>query len=144
MWKGAWEMLKDKTCEETTGIISGTDTYIHCGRPAVALVKHICRREGPYFMCLPCADHNIRNRDAIALLTTDLYLEERWKKTLTGDQLVAELEIAIERLVEDDEHPDGKFDKERENTTAMIQEAIRRLRATPDTRSRQQRPNTRK
>lgn len=38
------------------------ERYIPCGQPAVALVKN--RDPNPYFMCMGCADHNVRNRGA--------------------------------------------------------------------------------
>ena len=52
------------TCEETTGFDERTQQYIRCGRPAVALIKHRGRIEGPYWMCPEDADHNIKNRNA--------------------------------------------------------------------------------
>ena len=49
------------TCQETTGMIG--DRYLRCGAPARTLVQPRGRAEGPYWMCAPCADHNIRNRN---------------------------------------------------------------------------------
>lgn len=57
-----------RTCEETTGMLG--ETYLRCGRPAAALVQHQGRKEEPYFMCDACANHNVRNRNAVALLST--------------------------------------------------------------------------
>ncbi len=48
------------TCEETTGMVG--DDYIRCGAPASRLIQPIGRSEGPYWMCDPCASHNVRNR----------------------------------------------------------------------------------
>ena len=52
----------DHSCQETTGMIG--NEYLRCGAPAVALVQHRGRRGGPYYMCLGCANHNVRNRNA--------------------------------------------------------------------------------
>ncbi len=54
-----------KTCEETWGW-TGTD-YLRCGAPAVMLVQHRGRREGPYQMCLEHGTHNADNRNAEVL-----------------------------------------------------------------------------
>lgn len=51
-----------RTCEETTGMIG--DKYLRCGRPAVMVVQHRGRNEGPYAMCRECGWHNCRNRNA--------------------------------------------------------------------------------
>lgn len=52
----------DCFCHETTGMIG--DSYICCGLPAVAIVQHRDRTEGPYPMCFGCANHNTHNRNA--------------------------------------------------------------------------------
>jgi len=49
-------------CEETVGFDQDNHLYIRCGNPAKILVKHVGRNEGPYWMCDPCASHNIHNR----------------------------------------------------------------------------------
>ena len=49
-------------CQETTGMIG--NEYLRCGAPAVALIQHRGRHEGPYYMCRGCADHNVHNRNA--------------------------------------------------------------------------------
>ena len=67
-------VIIDRTCEETTGMIG--EQYLRCGAPAVVLVKHKGRNEGPYFMCGPCANHNVRNRRAEPLLVAPD--GERW------------------------------------------------------------------
>lgn len=61
------EFLKTATCEETRGMV-GQD-YIRCGKPAVAIVK--TKDTNPYAMCLMDAYHNIANRGAILVFTTD-------------------------------------------------------------------------
>ncbi len=67
-------MAPDKrTCEEVTGIIG--EQYLRCGAPAVVVVQHRGRSEGPYAMCLPCADHNMRNRNAGPVEWLDKELE---------------------------------------------------------------------
>lgn len=58
-----------KTCEETYGMIG--EKYLYCGRPAVMLIQHRGRAEGPYFMCLNCGEHNARNRNAEVLARKD-------------------------------------------------------------------------
>lgn len=55
----------DARCQEAS-TFSMTD-YIACARPAVAIIQHNGRSEGPYYMCGPCAHHNIRHRDARAV-----------------------------------------------------------------------------
>jgi hypothetical protein len=55
--------FKGKTCEE--GSLLSRKTFIACGKPAVALIKN--RDPKPYYMCLGCADHNVRNRGATIL-----------------------------------------------------------------------------
>jgi hypothetical protein len=52
-------IAKDARCQEAS--ILSRATYIPCCAPAVAIVYHDRDRRG-YYMCLPCADHNIRNR----------------------------------------------------------------------------------
>ncbi len=67
----------DRRCEERIG-----SAGYQCGAPAKVLVKHKGRNEGPYFMCLPCADHNILHRDGEALVIADGVdpkFIERWK-----------------------------------------------------------------
>ena len=57
-----FESLK---CEEASYL--SYKQYIPCGNPAVAIIWH--NRDGKhcYPMCLPCANHNIRNRGGILL-----------------------------------------------------------------------------
>ncbi len=47
------------TCQEASPL--SFHNYIACGAPAVAIVFHDRDGRG-YYMCAPCADHNIRNR----------------------------------------------------------------------------------
>lgn len=50
---------KDAQCQEAS--IYSRESYIPCGSPAVAVVAH--DKDGrEYYMCLPCADHNLRHR----------------------------------------------------------------------------------
>ena len=51
---------KDARCQEAS--IFSRESYIPCGAPAVAVIRH--KRERDYYMCLGCADHNLRNRGA--------------------------------------------------------------------------------
>lgn len=53
-----------RTCEETYGYDERRQEYLRCGAPAVRLIKHRGRREGPYWMCEHHAVHNIDNRNA--------------------------------------------------------------------------------
>lgn len=64
----------NRTCEETWGMIG--DRYLRCGKPAVVIVQHRGRDEGPYAMCYACADHNMRNRNAGPVEWLDKELEE--------------------------------------------------------------------
>jgi len=50
---------KGQTCQEVqTETAKG---YVYCGDPAVAIVRHDKDRRS-YYMCGPCADHNVSNR----------------------------------------------------------------------------------
>jgi hypothetical protein len=53
--------MVERKCQETTGAIG--NLYLRCGKPAVAVVQHRGRSEGPYDLCEACADHNVRNRN---------------------------------------------------------------------------------
>lgn len=59
-------------CQEASPLSSST--YIPCLAPAVAIIDNGDRR--PYFMCGPCANHNVHNRRATALYVKPG--EERW------------------------------------------------------------------
>ena len=50
---------KGAQCQEAS--VLSRESYIPCRAPAVAIVRHDKDRRS-YYMCLPCADHNIRNR----------------------------------------------------------------------------------
>lgn len=52
----------DHKCEEASPL--SHQFYIPCGRPAVTRVHFKHSGEGPYWMCLMCADHNVSNRNA--------------------------------------------------------------------------------
>ena len=49
----------DARCQEAS--ILSRATYIPCNAPATTIVYHDRDGRG-YYMCEPCADHNIRNR----------------------------------------------------------------------------------
>ena len=56
-------------CQEATAfglVINGE--IVPCGQPGAKVVFH--QRDGRhvYVMCLPCADHNIKNRGGIELV----------------------------------------------------------------------------
>lgn len=51
------------TCEEVLMMVG--EQYIRCGDPAVMVVKHVGRREGPYRMCAGHGTHNVANRGAV-------------------------------------------------------------------------------
>lgn len=79
--------FRGHTCQETPRMLGNMP--LKCGAPAVALVQHRCREEGPYFMCAPCADHNIHNRNGFAVAIAadaDPELKVRW---MTDAQLKA-------------------------------------------------------
>jgi hypothetical protein len=46
-------------CQEASFLSRGT--YIPCNAPATKVIFHDKDRRG-YYMCNPCADHNVRNR----------------------------------------------------------------------------------
>lgn len=48
-------------CEEASPL--SQETYVPCNQPAEQNVFH-ARDNRTYRMCMPCADHNIRNRGA--------------------------------------------------------------------------------
>lgn len=56
-------------CQEAS-TLSGA-FYIPCGAPAVAIVHH--EKDGrSYYMCAPCADHNVRNRGGRLISTKEV------------------------------------------------------------------------
>ena len=64
-----------KTCQETKDMIG--NAYVVCGAPAVMLVRHRGRTEGPYYMCEFDGWHNTHNRNAELLAEKDPVCEER-------------------------------------------------------------------
>jgi hypothetical protein len=52
----------DAKCQEASPFSGGT--YIACGRKAEAIVFHEKDRRA-FYMCAPCADHNVRNRGGV-------------------------------------------------------------------------------
>lgn len=62
------------TCEETTapvaennhGFVDTEYIDLRCGRPATAVVLSE-RGKRLYFMCEPCAEHNVQNRGAVPI-----------------------------------------------------------------------------
>ena len=73
-------MIEIPPCDETQPIPAGArcqeasmfsrGSYLPCNGPASAIVRHP-REKRAYFMCDPCADHNVRNRGAV-LVRTDV------------------------------------------------------------------------
>lgn len=59
---GAFIVEKMPPCEETWGMIG--DKYLRCGKPSISRIQHRGRDEGPYYMCLEHAWHNVHNRNA--------------------------------------------------------------------------------
>lgn len=51
---------EDAACQEASRMSRGS--YIPCGNQAVAIIDNGDRR--PYYMCGPCASHNVDNRHA--------------------------------------------------------------------------------
>lgn len=49
----------DARCQEAS--IFSRESYVPCSKPAVAIVRHE-KDQRAYYMCAPCADHNVRNR----------------------------------------------------------------------------------
>lgn len=58
--------LKGTRCQEASSM--SATRYIPCGDDATKLVLSD-RGTRLYFMCEPCADHNVRNRGAILVAT---------------------------------------------------------------------------
>lgn len=71
--KNLKEIPKDATCQEAAPM-SGM-RYFACGTPAVAIVDN--GDERPYYMCVACTWHNLRNRGASLIFTTDKELKKR-------------------------------------------------------------------
>ena len=76
--KISWEKC---SCEEAS--MHSRGTYVPCGERAVALVWHDRDRRA-YLMCLPCADHNLRNRGGLLLATNMPALRSRYDKAPQG------------------------------------------------------------
>lgn len=55
-------MKEQRRCEEVVGMLGSQ--YLRCGAPAVVIIQHRGRTEGPYAMCFECADHNMLHRNA--------------------------------------------------------------------------------
>ena len=64
-------------CQEASPFYS-THRYIPCGAPAVEVVYHAKDRRA-YFMCAPCADHNVRHRGG--KLVTGISEKEQHEQT---------------------------------------------------------------
>ena len=52
---------KDGCCQEAAP--TSLSIYVPCNAPAHYLVAYHGRTEGPYRMCEPCKEHNVRNRN---------------------------------------------------------------------------------
>jgi hypothetical protein len=50
-------------CEEASPL--SHNFFIPCGRPAVAVIYFPSHKEGPYNMCMGCADHSVCSRGAV-------------------------------------------------------------------------------
>lgn len=66
---GDASVLSDLRCDEAS--MHSREFYIPCNAPAAAIVTN---RRQTVVMCLPCAWHNVRNRGARLLMTTDAAL----------------------------------------------------------------------
>ncbi len=53
---------REMACQEQVALGAGT-LHVDCGDPAKVIVDNGDLR--PYWMCLPCADHNKSNRGAV-------------------------------------------------------------------------------
>lgn len=49
-------------CQEVMDMIG--DNYLRCNSPATCVVDHQREGEPAYYMCMPCGNHNVRNRGA--------------------------------------------------------------------------------
>lgn len=70
----------DATCQEAS--IFSREKYIPCFAPAVAIVRHDKDRRS-YYMCLPCAHHNVRNRGGRLIQSTDPDLTKALERKTT-------------------------------------------------------------
>jgi putative hemolysin len=68
---------KGARCQEASPM--SRRLYIPCGAPAVAIVYHD-RDKRSYYMCVPCADHNCRNRGGRLMMSTNKEMERRYLK----------------------------------------------------------------
>lgn len=66
---------QDARCQEASPF--SREVYIACNAPAVAIVRHDKDRRS-YYMCLPCADHNLKNRGGKLVSTTNVELLSRF------------------------------------------------------------------
>lgn len=66
------EIPPDARCQEASRF--SCKTYIPCSQPAVSIIDNGDSR--PYYMCGPCANHNVKNRRAKVLLINSG--EEQW------------------------------------------------------------------
>jgi hypothetical protein len=91
---------KGAKCEEASTL--SKSTYIPCCRPAVTVIKNGDRR--PYYMCAPCADHNVYNRGAVVLTKLTVNQKAQLKIALPYDQKIAprfaDKDILTARLTE--------------------------------------------
>lgn len=68
------EVPEDALCQEASSI--SVKRYVPCCSPATALVFH--RKDNrSYWMCPPCADHNIRNRGGILVAGSFQYESQK-------------------------------------------------------------------
>ena len=61
--------LNECMCQEANLLgIAINDEPIPCGQPGAKVVFHQHDGRHVYVMCLPCAEHNIRNRGGVELV----------------------------------------------------------------------------
>jgi len=66
-----------RPCEEAS--VFSKNSYVPCGKESVALVWH--NKEGRiYHMCFGCANHNVRDRDAVLLAGKNIISYEKGGK----------------------------------------------------------------
>jgi hypothetical protein len=63
--------------------------YIPCNAPATSMIGWPDRKEGPYRMCMPCAEHSLKNRGATFMGVYEGVAEPAKPELPPADQIVS-------------------------------------------------------
>lgn len=109
------ERIAGARCQEASMLSRGE--YVPCSAPAVAIVHH--DKDGrSYYMCAPCADHNLRNRGGRLVR-----VKEDWKRLAVG---LASTDYAVDLNSEDPLNPrDSSYDNPLESPESRDERAMR-------------------